>query len=223
MNLKPIRNVLRPYLGPIVQGLKAMRESASFSPEELSGQHFVRYPYYMKLKVWVTQGTIPNTALTRAIEFGASNGVIPAILNKTNYTVAPNWPEVDIQHLHQYKDDNFDVVVIDQILEHVADPKSAINEIFRILRKGGTCICATPFLIKIHGNYGDYWRFAELGLRQLFSQYSEVEVFGWGNRFTLATTMYSGWLDCLTTKRRLRALIHCEPEWPLVYLTRAVK
>jgi SAM-dependent methyltransferase len=223
MTQKGIRNALRPYLGPLVERLKGLRDSLSFNPEQLGRQHFTRYAYYRKLEQWVSEGLIPNTEVTKAIEFGASNGVIPAILNKANYTVAPNWPEVDIQNLYQYQNDSFDVVVIDQILEHVADPKKAVSEIGRVLRKGGTCVCATPFLIRIHGSYGDYWRFAELGLKQLFSEYSEVEVFGWGNRLTIATTMYSGWLSCQATRRRLRARLHNEPEWPLVYLTRAAK
>ncbi len=220
---KTLKKALRPYLLPLAHRYQGFRQSLTFEPKELGPQQFVRYFYYRELARWVAEGVVPNTKETKAIEFGGSNSVIAGILNQADYTVAANWPEVDIQDLKQYGNEMFDVVVLDQVLEHVADPRKAVSEIWRILKKNAVCICATPFLIQIHGSWGDYWRFTEMGLKQLFSQYSSTQVFGWGNRLTLRTTMYSGWLDCAQTKRRFRVAARNEPEWPLVYLTRALK
>jgi SAM-dependent methyltransferase len=220
---KAMRYYVLPLVLPVAHRFKGALESLSFRPREFGSQQFIRYTYYCEIKRWISEGLVMDGDQTRIIEFGGSNGVIPAMFSKANYTVAPNWPEVDIQDLRQYEADTFDIVIIDQILEHVADPKKAVSEIRRVLKSGGVCVCATPFLIRIHGHYGDYWRFTELGLKQVFSEYSKIEVFAWGNRRTIATTLYLGWLDCWETRRRLRAALHNESQWPIHFLTRAVK
>jgi SAM-dependent methyltransferase len=187
------------------------------------GQQFVRYWYYRELESWFRVQFPNNGTKPRVIEFGGSNGFLPSIFIRAEYEIAPNWPHVDVQNLHQYKSASADVVVLDQVLEHVADPWRAVAEVHRVLKPGGTCICSTPFLICIHPYPQDFWRFAEDGLRQLFKHYSNVDIHGWGNRFTVKTTMKYGWLDCKATRRYLRVALWNEAAWPIVYLTRATK
>jgi SAM-dependent methyltransferase len=220
---KSTRRWLRQRLGPIVKRIYAINGSLWFDPQEFGSQQFIRFPYYVELKRLIATGSVPDAPGVKVIEFGASNNVIPKMFRAADYVIAPNWPAVDIQNLVQYAAESFDVVIIDQIMEHVPHPHQAAAEIARVLKPGGICLCATPFLIQIHGHYGDYWRYTELGLKQLFSQYSSVEVFSWGNRFTLETTIRRGWINCQQTKRQLRVALWNEPEWPLVFLTKAVK
>jgi len=207
---------------PAFQRYRAIKSSIRFDDKSFGSEQFIRFAYYSEIERW-SRETFQRESNPKVIEFGGSNKVIQRILDNADYTVAPNWPEVDIQNLKQYPSEAFDVVIIDQILEHVRDPQKAVSEIWRVLKAGGVCICATPFLIRIHGSYGDYWRFTELGLKTLFSHYSVVEVSSWGNRFTLETTIRRGWLDCRETKKSLRVALWNEPEWPIVYLTKAVK
>lgn len=214
---------LRIGLEPASERLRAIRNSFGFDPGEFHSQQFIRFAYYMELKRWASGMFSSSPSRLSVIEFGGSNKTIERIFTGANYVIAPNWPEVDIQDLKQYESESFDIVVLDQILEHVPKPQNAVAEIRRVLRKGGTCICATPFLVKIHGSYGDYWRYTELGLKTMFSEFSTVEVSSWGNRFTLETTIRHGWLDCGATKRKLRVALWNEPTWPIVYLTKAIK
>src|SRR3954468_15343186 len=109
MTKKAMRKAFGPFLIPILHRFRALQESLSFNPGNLGRQHFTRYAYYRKLQAWVSEGLVPNSESTKAIEFGASNKVIPGILDKSNYTIAPNWPDVDIQDLHQYQNDSFDI------------------------------------------------------------------------------------------------------------------
>ncbi len=213
---------LRKRLEPASERWLAMKSSWGFDPQDLGSEQFIRLAYYTELKRWAQERSVVSRKL-KAIEFGGSNRVIQRILSSVDYEVAPNWPEVDVQDLRQYPSESFDIVVIDQILEHVADPWKTVGEIKRVLKEGGTCLCATPFLVRIHGSYGDYWRFTELGLKTLFRDFSSVDVFSWGNRLTLQTTMRHGWLDCAETKRRGRIALWNEPAWPIVYLTKAAK
>jgi 2-polyprenyl-3-methyl-5-hydroxy-6-metoxy-1,4-benzoquinol methylase len=43
-----------------------------------------------------------------------------------------------------FEDNSFDIVVSSEVIEHTPDPLSAIVEIFRVLKPGGTVILSTP-------------------------------------------------------------------------------
>jgi SAM-dependent methyltransferase len=200
---------------------RAVRDSMRLHCEEFSDVQFVRLEAYRELKRYLARREFSKNA--RAIEFGGSNGVIPKMLPNLRYEVASNFPEVDIQDLSNYTDHSYKIVVIDNILEHIPEPAKAIREIFRILETGGICICLTPFLIRVHGYPDDFWRFTESGLRKLFDQFNSVNVWSWGNRFTIATTMKMGWLSVRNSKRALKAALWNEKDWPIIYLTIARK
>jgi SAM-dependent methyltransferase len=82
----------------------------------------------------------------------------------------------------------FDVVICEQVLEHVPDPWAAAANLRELTAPGGHVIVSTPFLIRIHElpayDMRDYWRFTPRGLRTLLEGAGlEVsEVSSWGNR-----------------------------------------
>jgi SAM-dependent methyltransferase len=199
--------------------LAAARDSLNLDPSLFSDVQFIRLNAYQHLQL-----RFHNSIGLRVIEFGGSNGIVPQLMpHIADYEVAPNYPDVDLHDLSKYQRDYFNVVVIDNILEHLADPKTALEQIHAILQVGGICVCLTPFMIKIHGYPNDYWRFTESGLRKLFDHFSHVEVESWGNRFTIATTMKFGWLSVRNSRRLLKAALWNEPEWPITFLTIAQK
>jgi SAM-dependent methyltransferase len=53
------------------------------------------------------------------------------------------------------------------VLEHVPDPITATRNLLQLLRPGGHLIVNTPFLVRIHGSPGDFWRFTPDGMRLL--------------------------------------------------------
>lgn len=80
----------------------------------------------------------------------------------------------------------FDVVICEQVLEHVVDPIAAAKNLRGLCAPGGHVVVSTPFLIRVHELWGmqDYWRFTPRGLRTLLEGAGlEVEqVESWGNR-----------------------------------------
>ncbi len=96
-------------------------------------------------------------------------------------TIETSYPDVDIQRL-PYPDGMFDAVISDQVLEHVKDPVRAINESYRVLKKGGVAIHTTCFINQFHPSPRDFWRFSPDALRFLCRNFSEiVQCEGWGN------------------------------------------
>lgn len=82
----------------------------------------------------------------------------------------------------------YDVVICEQVIEHVEDPWAAASNLCGLCVPGGHVVVSTPFLIRIHElpMYGmkDYWRFTPRGLATLLERGGlEVEqVASWGNR-----------------------------------------
>ena len=98
-----------------------------------------------------------------------------------------NFPEFDLC-APLVDDQRYDVVICEQVLEHVIDPYAAARNLRELCVPGGWVIVSTPFLIKVHElpMYGmrDYWRFTPRGLQVLLENAGlEVdEVSSWGNR-----------------------------------------
>jgi SAM-dependent methyltransferase len=82
--------------------------------------------------------------------------------------------------------EQFDVVICEQVIEHVPDPCAATANLRALCRPGGHVVVSTPFLVRVHELWGmqDYWRFTPRGLRTLLERGGlQVDAIGtWGNR-----------------------------------------
>jgi SAM-dependent methyltransferase len=71
---------------------------------------------------------------------------------------------------------SFDVVVSNQVLEHVFNPEEFLNEIFRILKPEGKVLLSVPFVWDEHLQPMDYARYSSFGLRSLLERHGFVVV-----------------------------------------------
>jgi hypothetical protein len=78
----------------------------------------------------------------------------------------------------------WDVILAEQVLEHVLEPSRAALHAWQMLRKDGIFIVSTPFLIKYHPSPIDVSRWTEVGLKQLLQTagFNDVTTGSWGNR-----------------------------------------
>ncbi len=87
-------------------------------------------------------------------------------------------PNVDIVadgHNLPFKDETFDAVIIEAVLEHVKSPQKVISEVKRILRHSGYICVAIPFMQGYHASPSDYQRYTIDGLNELLSDFEKVE------------------------------------------------
>lgn len=69
-----------------------------------------------------------------------------------------------------------DYVLATQVLEHIADPQRAAQEILRILKRGGKAFISTHGLWNIHRLPKDYWRFTPDSFELLFRDFNNIRV-----------------------------------------------
>ena len=122
-------------------------------------------------------------------------------------------------HCLPFADNSFDGVIVQAVLEHVADPWRCVEEIHRILKEDGLVYAETPFMVQVHGGRYDFTRFTHLGHRRLFRKFEEIDsgaVCGPG--MALAWS-YRYFLLSFTTSRFLRRLIGVFVRLTSFYLT----
>lgn len=62
-------------------------------------------------------------------------------------------------------DGSYDIALSNSVLEHIDDPKSYLDEAYRVLRPGGHLVLSTHGIWVYHPDPNDYWRWTCEGLR----------------------------------------------------------
>lgn len=98
-------------------------------------------------------------------------------------------------------DNSFDVVLSNQVFEHVQTPEKAAAESYRILKKGGFIIGSVPHISPIHLEPYDYRRFTEYGLRKTLEEagFKNIKIDDNGGVFKAAALMVL--MDLTLSKR----------------------
>jgi SAM-dependent methyltransferase len=73
-------------------------------------------------------------------------------------------------------DQEFDVILCMNVLEHIFDVGSATENLRKALRPGGKVLIAVPFIYPYHDEPIDFWRMTEHSLRELLRDFSTVEI-----------------------------------------------
>ena len=66
-------------------------------------------------------------------------------------------------------DASVDTVLCTAVLEHLERPQDAINEMYRVLKRGGHVILTAPFFWHLHEEPRDFYRYTKHGLAHLFT------------------------------------------------------
>ena len=94
-------------------------------------------------------------------------------------------------HYLPYKDNSFDAVIIQAVLEHVINPQRVVKEIHRVLVNKGLVYAETPFLQSVHEGPFDFSRFTHSGHRWLFREFEEISSGAHQGAFSSALFIFS--------------------------------
>src|SRR4051794_17454344 len=106
--------------------------------------------------------------------------------------------------------ETFDLIVAEQVFEHLAWPYRAGKNIHEMLNPGGLFLVTTPFLVKIHEEPFDCTRWTSTGMRYFLAEcgfpLEKVEAFSWGNRACVEANLrrwqiYQPWRHSLKDER----------------------
>ena len=77
-----------------------------------------------------------------------------------------------------YRNESFDLVVCNHVLEHVPDDRRALSEIFRILKPGGSAILQTPYSSLLSNSFADSSINTDALRLRFYGQQDHVRVYG---------------------------------------------
>lgn len=110
-----------------------------------------------------------------------------------------NWPDHDI--CVDVLDRQFDVIIADNVWEHLAYPYRAAKHVAQMLKPGGYFINITPFLIRYHPIPLDCTRWTETGMMHFLEEAgfdpALITTGSWGNAAAVRANFYrwarAGW------------------------------
>jgi SAM-dependent methyltransferase len=120
------------------------------------------------------------------------------------------YPDFDI--CRETLPEQFDLVIAEQVFEHLRSPFSAARNVLQMLRPGGYFLITTPFLIRFHPEPLDLWRWTRDGLRFFLEDvgFAQAATQSWGNKECLIANL-DQWVEYEAQHR-----LQDDPRFPLV-------
>jgi SAM-dependent methyltransferase len=140
-----------------------------------------------------------------------------------------DWVESDVRlgertnllcdaHRVPFAENTFDGVVIQAVLEHVADPERCVSEIHRVLKPGGLVYAETAFMQQVHAGRHDFCRFTLVGHRRLFRAFEQITAGSAGGPAVALAWAWQHFLLSFTGSRRGRAAATAIACWTAFWL-----
>lgn len=124
-------------------------------------------------KKWVLSRIPPGPG--RVLDLGGGHGELHGPLTARGYEyvnvdLAATGPGAVVADAHRlpFDDDEFDLVVSSDSLEHFHAPLVALQEAARVLAPGGNLVVWVPFMHPFHRD--DYYRYTPLGIEYLLER-----------------------------------------------------
>jgi 2-polyprenyl-3-methyl-5-hydroxy-6-metoxy-1,4-benzoquinol methylase len=123
------------------------------------------------------------------------------------------YPEFDI--CANAMDRQFDLIIAEQVFEHLLWPYQAGRNVHSMLMPGGHFLITTPFMIRVHNFPYDCSRWTATGLRYFLAEcgfsLEQITVGSWGNEKCVVANFH----DWMPYNKRKHSL-HNEEDFPLV-------
>lgn len=122
---------------------------------EVTNVVLLKNPFISKLRLNITGLDISNSTVQAYIENTGQNAVVGNVGNLP------------------FLNDSFDIVILDDVIEHLEDTDACIAELHRVLRPHGILLLSTPNLAAWFNRI-----FLLFGIQPIFSEVSFLNIFG---------------------------------------------
>jgi len=155
----------------------------------LNLEHWERYPTYKQIK-----NDISNLDLAKMKVLEISAGEYWRENFKFRSYNFLNYPEYDICKTININQ-KFDLIIADNVWEHIKYPNKATKNVFNLLNDGGYFLLIVPFMIRVHEVPIDCTRWTEDGLRfhleECGFQLNNIFTNSWGNKSCVSANLRS--------------------------------
>lgn len=159
----------------LVKQIKTFLKKFGFNAE-----HWIRYPTYKLIKKDIQNFKTKdmNVLEISGGEYWKEN------FNFKSYETL-NYPDFDIcKNINLEK--KYDLIIADNVWEHLAYPYKATKNIYNLLNKNGIFLIIVPFLVRVHNVPIDCSRWTEDGLKYFLNEcgfeIDNIKTNSWGNK-----------------------------------------
>jgi len=167
---------------------------------------FKRWPRFYNFMIYVLGPAFTGLSAKKFIKEFLNKGMIlnlgsgprilsPQVINLDLYRYAGVKIVADILQL-PISDNSVEAIVCDTVIEHVKDPRRAIDEMRRVLIKGGSAYITFPFMYPFHASPNDFYRWTKVGFSKMLNGFEVVE-FGVRSGVFSALAVHSSYLIAL--------------------------
>lgn len=128
----------------------------------------------------------------------------------------------DLRKMPNIVSNTYDCIILTHVLGMVDNLNSAVSELHRILKPGGTILATSASLSPTYDLTSNYWRFTVAGFRYLFSKKftpKKINALSYGN---VLTGQYF-WVGLSSEDLKLKDLDYDDPSFPCIVAIRATK
>lgn len=144
-------------------------------------RHRLVWMYLSNLKIWKKQLSVlhiaPEEMIARKLSGIKHLNYITGDSNPDRYRHYTSAIRLDITHI-PFEDNTFDVIICNHVLEHIADDRKAMNELYRVLKPGGFSMMQVPLSSVLRQTYEDPLTTTEEERIKCYGQKDHVRIYG---------------------------------------------
>lgn len=165
--------MLKPWLEKNEKSIKSLLHGFGYDT-----RHWTRPVMYQECEAMV-RALDPSRLDVLEISAGKHWQTLPF----RSFTEA-NYPDFDI--CSDVLPKRYDLIIADQVFEHLIWPYRAAKNVHAMLKPGGSFLVTTPFLIRVHAIPTDCTRWTETGMKHFLAEagfdLESIQTGSWGNR-----------------------------------------